>query len=73
MDYIEATIEVLRQQWHKMHASKWQLQKLLGRLRYVARAIKPARLSLARLLENLRHLPDTGEGPLSPGFYKDIA
>ena len=50
----------------KTHATKRQLQSLVGKLLYIYR------LFVTRILNVLKHLPDKGYGKLPPGFYLDI-
>ena len=49
-----------------------QLQKLLGKLLYINRCIKPARLFSNRMLQLLRQCPIKGYITISQGFWKDL-
>ena len=49
-----------------------QLQKLLGKLLYINRCIKPARLFSNRMLQLLRQCPIKGHITISQGFWKDL-
>ena len=59
--------------WNSMkYASRNQLQKLLGKLFFIAQCCKPARLFVNRMLDTLRHSPPEGVVSLSPEFQKDV-
>ena len=51
---------------------KQQIQSLIGKLVFVAKCVRPGRLSLARMLEYLRSTPDKGKHPLSQGFKDNL-
>jgi hypothetical protein len=57
----------------KYSATKRQLQQVLGKLLYIARCVKPARLFVSRMLDTLRAAPPHGYMVLSDEFHKDIA
>ena len=60
-------------QWaFKAKASKKQLQSLAGKLLYIHRCVKPARLFINRILTKIRDAPDKGFVKLDDEFYKDI-
>ena len=60
--------------WTKRHcATKRQLQHILGKLLYISRCVKPARLFVSRMLDTLRAAPPYGYTTLSEDFQKDIA
>ena len=53
-------------------ATRNQLQKLLGKLLYINRCIKPARLFSNRMLQLLRQCPIKGCIAISKGFRKNL-
>ena len=57
---------------HRSVASRNQLQKLLGKLLYISRCVKPARAFTNRILTTLREAPTEGHIKLSSEFQKDI-
>ena len=66
-------IKQLCRKWTcKTHATRNKLQKLTGKLLYIHRCVKPARLLLNRILATLRKTPLSGHIQLPTDFYKDI-
>ena len=66
-------IRRLLQNWvNKRSATKHELQCILGKLHFVSRCCKPARLFVARMLDTLRAAHATHTVPLSTEFQKDI-
>ena len=57
----------------KKFATKRQLQQLVGKLLYIHRCIRPARLFVNRILTTLRNAPAMGNFRLPGLIYKDIA
>ena len=55
------------------HATRRQLQSLIGSLIYVHKCVKPARLFVNRLLEVLRLAPPTQSFSLPKFVFRDIA
>ena len=56
----------------KKHASKNDLQKLVGKLIYIHRCVKPARLFINRILKVLRSCPAKGKYSIPIDMFKDI-
>ena len=52
----------------KKSASKRKLQSLLGKLLYITKCVRPARLFLNRMHQQLRITPDQGNTILQPEF-----
>ena len=57
---------------HKSAATKNELQSLAGKLLFVAKCSKPARLFINSILSDLRAAPDSGYTPLSEATLSDI-
>ena len=57
---------------NKTHASRREMQSIIGSLQFVAKVAPPARLFISRMLECLRDTPNTGSHTLSLGFKKDV-
>ena len=66
------TNELLMSWENKKTASKFELQSLLGKLNFVAKCVKPARLFISRMLELLRNMPNHGHMQISEEFMKDV-
>ena len=63
----------LCQKWAtQTHATKNQLQKLTGKLLYIHRCVKPARIFINRILAVLRNAPHKGVVQLPSAFFRDI-
>ena len=73
-DRLEEILTLVRQWRQKKSCSLHELQKLLGKLHYVGRCCKPARLFVNRILDTLRgaHGMPSELIPLGPDFIKDI-
>ena len=56
----------------RTYASRRQLQKLTGKLLYIHRCVRPARLFVNRILGVLRNAPIKGAIRLPQSFFKDI-
>ncbi len=70
---IEETLDLLRD-WHgKTCATRHDIQKILGKLHFISRCVKPARLFVNRMLDTLRAAPATGVIQLSANFKKDLS
>jgi hypothetical protein len=68
-----AQIRNLLKTWSvKTHATRHELQKVLGKLLYISRCCHPARLFVGRMLETLRSAPIKGKIPLQNSFKRDI-
>ena len=68
-----AEINTELQKWaRKSTATRHELQSLAGRLLFIAKCSKPARLFINSLLADLRNAPDTGYTQLSPATLSDI-
>ena len=66
-------IQEICKSWHtKKIAQKKQLQRLVGKLLYIHKCIKPARLFVNRILAVPRNAPCTGSFKLPDEFLKDI-
>ena len=71
---VDEIIRLLRQWKSKQSCSYHQLQVLLGKLHYVSRCCRPARLFIGRMLSTLREYYHTrGVISLSDQFKRDIA
>lgn len=57
----------------RRRASKRQLQSLLGKLHFISQCVKPARLFLARMLDQLRSCPEHGYTDLTDDFMRDVS
>ena len=74
-DRIEATISLLRSWRKKDSCTKTELQSILGKLHFISKCCKPARLFVNRMLETLRNANAHGytqHVPLDSEFQKDI-
>ncbi len=69
MKEVSAILDVWAQ---KTSATRNELEKLIGKLQFVAKVVRPGRLFIARLLEVLRGSPRTGKSKLSAQSLKDI-
>ena len=56
----------------RTHASRKDLQKLIGHLLYLHRCIEPSRLFVNRILQVLRNCPPGGKTQLKDAFFRDI-
>ena len=66
-------IQEICKSWHtKKFANKKQLQRFVGKLLYMHKCIKPARLFVNRILAVLCNAPCTGSFKLPDMFFKDI-
>lgn len=54
-------------------ATRKEMQSIIGKLSFAAKCVRPGRLFLARMLNELRQSPETGYAELSGEFKKDIA
>ena len=67
-------IIIMLQEWEgRTRASKHQIQQILGKMHYVSRCSKPARLFVGRMLQTLRMAPDQGQITIGPSFAADVA
>lgn len=69
---IEETLALCRSWRTKAHATRSQLQKLLGKIFHIAQCCRPARLFVSRMLDTLRAAPLHGQAALDAEFKKDI-
>ena len=65
-------LEVCKNWQSKVHANKRQLQSLIGKLLFVHKCVRPARLFVNRMLEVLKSAPEVGKVHLSSAFSKDL-
>ena len=66
-------INQILQVWeNKASASKKELQSIIGKLSFAAKCVRPGRLFLARMLNELRSSPDTGSFAISEDFKKEV-
>ena len=66
-------IKSLLQLWSsKTHATKKEVQSIIGKLNFVAACVKPGRIFLARMFAFLRTMKDTASVPLNEPFSRDI-
>ena len=56
----------------RTHASRKDLQKLVGRLKHISKCIPQSNTFFSRLLASLRAAPCTGKHKLNSDFQKDI-
>lgn len=56
----------------KSEANKKEIQSLLGKLNFIAKCVKPARLFISRMLDFMKSMPHNGNVKLSDEFHKDI-
>ena len=57
---------------HRTHATRRQLQSLLGRLLYIHKCVVPARLFVNRMLQVLRNTPVGQKIRLTEKFHQDL-
>ena len=57
---------------NRIHATRREMQSIIGALQFVAKVCPPVRLFVSRMLECLRDTPRTGSHTVSWGFKKDI-
>ena len=66
-------IKALVADWlEKDKATKRELQSIIGKLLYIAKCVKPARLFIGRMLATLRLAPERGSITLDKEFKMDI-
>ena len=69
---VEIKIEL--QEWEeKERATRKEMQSLIGKLSFAAKCVRPGRLFLARMLNELWVSPEIENSDLSEDFKKDIA
>ena len=56
----------------RQKASRKEVEQLIGFLGFVAKCVRPARVFLARMLDELRSMPLQGKVTLSPDFKQDV-
>ena len=56
----------------RQQASRKEVERLVGFLGFVAKCVRPARIFLARMLDELRGIPLQGRVCLSPEFRQDV-
>ena len=71
-DKMQEVVTLCRKWAVQTHATKNQLQKLTGKLLYVHRCAKPARIFINRILTVLRNAPQKGTIQLPSAFFRDI-
>lgn len=69
---IEEILLELRSWSNKCTANKTQLNSLLGKLHFISKCVRPARLFVSRMLETLRAAPERGYVRLGDEFRKDV-
>jgi hypothetical protein len=61
----------------RTHASRKELQQLIGTLAFAAKVVRPGRMFLRRMLDQLKRIPSWASSlkqyPLSPAFKLDVA
>ena len=72
IEKIEDILSELRFWSTKPTATKSQLSSILGKLHFISKCVRPARLFVSRMLETLRAAPDTGYIRISDEFKKDV-
>ena len=66
-------IIVLLNEWtRKLFVNIKQVQSLVGKLNFVAKCVKPARLFISRMLEFMSFMPEEGQVSLSEEFQLDV-
>ena len=65
-------MEALGEWKQRPHATRWEMQSIIGALQFVAKVSPPVHLFINRMLECLRDTPRKGSHTLSWGFKKDI-
>ena len=65
-------MECLKGWMNRTHATRREMQSILGMLQFVAKVAPPVRLFTNRMLECLRDTPRTGSHTLLWGFKKDV-
>ena len=56
----------------KIHATKKQMQSIIGSMQFVAKVAPPVRLFLNRMIECMKDTPMSGSHSLSSGFKQDV-
>ena len=71
-DKLQEIIQEVQKWINKKQATRHELQQLTGKLLYIAKAVKGARLFINRILEDLRRAPQSGYVTLSAGCQSDL-
>lgn len=72
-DRIDDLLEELKQWSSRSHYRKKHLQSLLGRLSFVTACVRPGRIFLSRLLNNLRSFPaNARHSPITQDMHLDL-
>ena len=71
-DKLSEIMQSLGEWKNRIHATRKEMQSIIGVLQFVAKVAPPVRLFINRMLECLRDTPPTGCHTLSWGFKKDI-
>ena len=69
---LEEIMLSLREWDKRTHATRKEIQSIVGSLQFVAKVSPPVRLFISRMLDCLRDTPRRGSHTLSLGFKKDI-
>ena len=63
----------LLEEWgNRGRASKKEVQRLIGKLNFIASCVRPGRVFMSRMLTCLRSMPEQGTVKLSTSFIKDV-
>ena len=65
-------MDMLKDWEERKHATRREMQSVIGCLQFVAKVSPPVRLFINRMLECLRDTPPSGSHTLSWGFKKDL-
>ena len=72
-DRVQETITALDEWLLAERVSRKEVQHIEGKLQFLANCVRPRRLFIARILEFMRGLPDTGRHPMTDGFWADLS
>ena len=64
--------ELLEEWLQKTHITRKMVESMVGKLNFVAICVRPGRLFIARMLEFMRDLPQTGQYEVTDDFRKDL-
>ena len=69
---LQDIFEVLASWENKTTMTRTELESLIGKLNHIAQCVRPGRIFIARLLENLRGMPPKQRVPINTELRKDI-
>ena len=69
---LQEAMELLGEWTARTHATRKQVQSIMGKLSFMAACVRPGRLFISRILDFLRGLPNTGKHELTNSVKKDL-